>query len=115
MSNTTTTYSTLDDAHAAVVEALGEYAAEYDTEAIANEVFEWVQETRTDADGNVWLKSEGYREKEKYADEYDHTPFWDMIENYALDTQDEGKEEAAPQLQNPFLDMMNAPILPDQK
>lgn len=115
MSNTTT-YSTIDDAHASIVEALGEYADEYNTEAITNEVFEWVQPT-TD-EGDVWLKGCGYQMKEEYADDTTND-FWDMIENYAIDTQDdddeEEVEEPAPQLQNPFLDMLQAEVLPGQK
>lgn len=117
MSNTTT-YSTIDDAHASIVEALGEYADQYDTQAIAEHVFKWVQPT-TD-DGDVWLNGCGYQAKPEYADDNDENEFWDMIENFAIDTQDEEDEtepqdEPAPQLQNPFLDMMNAQILPDQK
>lgn len=114
MSNTTI-YSTLDDAHAAIVEALGEYAAEYDTETITEEVYAWVQPT--DSDGNVLLKRCGYQMKEEYADDTVST-FWDMIENFAIDPQDEEdetepQEEAAPQLRNPLL--MTSDRLPGQK
>lgn len=111
----TTTYSTIDEAHAAIVEALGEYANEYNTEAIAEHVFKWVQPT--DSDGNVLLNHCGYQEKEEYADDTT-SDFWDMIEDFAIDPQDEEEEEeveAATQLQNPFLDMLNADILPGQK
>lgn len=105
-------YSTIDDAHAAIVEALGEYAAEYNTEAITEEVYEWVNQT--DSDGNVRLNRCGYQEKEEYADDTTSS-FWDMIENYKIDQDDEEEEEPAPQLQNPFLDMLQAEVLPGQK
>lgn len=56
----TTTYTTRNEAVLReIIEPLGEYAEEYDADAIADEVLFWHDEIRED--GSTWLPGCGFR------------------------------------------------------
>lgn len=70
-------YSTMSDVCAAVADALGDYADEYDVEAIAGETFAWYR--AYDPEANVeYLHEQGYYQTVT-ADE-----FWSVCANNAL-------------------------------
>lgn len=61
-----TTYTTADDVRSMVVEALGDFAADYDTEGITAEVYEWV-------DGKIVITAEGDK-------------FWEVVGRHDIST-----------------------------
>lgn len=71
-----TTYTTREEAvQREIIEPLGEYAAEHDVEAIADEVLYWHDEIRED--GNIWLPGCGFRLNKD-------VDFWEVVANNAL-------------------------------
>lgn len=71
-----TTYTTRNEAITReITEPLGEYAAEHDIDAIADEVLYWHDEVRED--GSIWLPGCGYRRNQE-------VDFWEVVEKHAL-------------------------------
>lgn len=102
---------------------LGDWVDEYDVDAIFDEAYEYKIITE-ECEGGLRVVGEGYQAKPEYDDDNLEVQdsFWDMIENYKIDqneedeeTEQQDEEETAPQLQNPFLDMLQTEVLPDQK
>lgn len=79
-------YTTIQDAIAQeIAPALGEFADEYDLEAIAREIL--VFDAATDEDGTTHLDWQGFRLADIYdedADEYDQRAFWITAERHTI-------------------------------
>lgn len=71
-----TIYTTITDYIAQVVNpALGEYADDYDVEAIAQDMTEWHDEK--DANGNILLNASGLVER-------DDVDFWEIAQKHEI-------------------------------
>lgn len=114
-----TKFYTADEILGSIREGLGDWVDEYDVDAIFDAAYKYEIITE-EYKGGLRVVAEGYQIKPEYSDETveGEGNFWEMVEEYHVASEDEETEpqdEPAPQLQNPFLDMMNAKILPSQK
>lgn len=76
-------YSSITDIQDFVVTSLGDFAGDYDIEAIVDEISDWHNEV--DADGNIRLDRSGLIVKPEYNDsEAGNEAFWELVAQHDL-------------------------------
>ena len=80
-----TIYTSITEIRDYVTTALGDYADDYDIDAIADEISEWTQ--AADEAGNILLNNSGLTIKAEYAEDESgvNDAFWAVVEANAKD------------------------------